>query len=320
MPLLEVRNLKAYYLTSRGPVKAVDNVSFDLERGESMGLAGESGCGKSTLGFALINLLPPPGKIVDGSIKIDGIEVVGKPDEELRREVRWKKISMIFQGAMNALNPVLTIGDQLSEPLIYHQGVSKEEATERVKEHLELVGLDPDIYKRYPHELSGGMKQRAVIAMALLEHPDVIVADEPTTALDVIVQAQILNLLKSLKKKLNLSIIFISHDLAVISEIADRLAIMYAGEIVEIGPSENLYLNPRHPYTQKLLGAIPRLKKKVERLEFIPGAPPNLIHPPSGCRFHPRCPYRFEPCDKEEPPFIEVEPGHYVRCHLFAKR
>ncbi len=320
MPVLEVRNLKAYYLTSRGPVKAVDNVSFDLERGESLGLAGESGCGKSTLGFALINLLPPPGKIVDGSIKIDGIEVVGKPDEELRREVRWKKISMIFQGAMNALNPVLTIGDQLSEPLIYHQGVSKEEAMERVKEHLELVGLDPDIYKRYPHELSGGMKQRAVIAMALLEHPDVIIADEPTTALDVIVQAQILNLLKSLKKKLNLSIIFISHDLAVISEIADRLAIMYAGEIVEIGPSENLYLNPRHPYTQKLLGAIPRLKKKVERLEFIPGAPPNLIHPPSGCRFHPRCPYRFEPCDKEEPPFIEVEPGHYVRCHLFAKR
>ncbi len=320
MPVLEVRNLKAYYLTSRGPVKAVDDVSFDLERGESMGLAGESGCGKSTLGFSLINLLPPPGKIVDGSIKIDGIEVVGKPDEELRREVRWKKISMIFQGAMNALNPVLTIGDQLSEPLIYHQGVSKEEAIERVKEHLELVGLDPDIYKRYPHELSGGMKQRAVIAMALLEHPDVIIADEPTTALDVIVQAQILNLLKSLKKKLNLSIIFISHDLAVISEIADRLAIMYAGEIVEIGPSENLYLNPRHPYTQKLLGAIPRLKKKVERLEFIPGAPPNLIHPPSGCRFHPRCPYRFEPCDKEEPPFIEVEPGHYVRCHLFAKR
>ncbi|MDK2463260.1 MAG: ABC transporter ATP-binding protein, partial [Candidatus Korarchaeota archaeon] len=294
MPLLEVRNLKAYYLTSRGPVKAVDNVSFDLERGESLGLAGESGCGKSTLGFSLINLLPPPGKIVDGSIKIDGIEVVGKPDEELRREVRWKKISMIFQGAMNALNPVLTIGDQLSEPLIYHQGVSKEEATERVKEHLELVGLDPDIYKRYPHELSGGMKQRAVIAMALLERPDVVIADEPTTALDVIVQAQILNLLKSLKKKLNLSIIFISHDLAVISEIADRLAIMYAGEIVEIGPSENLYLNPRHPYTQKLLGAIPRLKKKVERLEFIPGAPPNLIHPPSGCRFHPRCPYRFE--------------------------
>ncbi len=320
MPVLEVRNLKAYYLTSRGPVKAVDNVSFNLERGESMGLAGESGCGKSTLGFALINLLPPPGKIVDGSIRVDGIEVVGKPDEELRREIRWKKISMIFQGAMNALNPVLTIGDQLAEPLIYHQGISKEEAIDRVKEHLELVGLDPDIYRRYPHELSGGMKQRAVIAMALLEHPDVIIADEPTTALDVIVQAQILNLLKSLKKKLNLSIIFISHDLAVISEIADRLAIMYAGEIVEIGPSESLYLNPRHPYTQKLLGAIPRLKKKVERLEFIPGAPPNLISPPKGCRFHPRCPYRFEPCDREEPPLVEVEPGHYVRCHLFAKR
>jgi len=320
MALLEVRNLKAYYLTSRGSVKAVDNISFELDRGESLGLAGESGCGKSTLGFSLINLLPPPGKIVDGSIKIDGIEVVGLPDDELRREVRWKKISMIFQGAMNSLNPVLTIGDQLSEPLIYHHGVSKEEALERVKEHLELVGLEPGIAKRYPHELSGGMKQRAVIAMALLEHPDVVIADEPTTALDVIVQAQILNLMKSLKKKLNLSIIFISHDLAVISEIADRLAIMYAGKIVEIGPSESVYLSPKHPYTQKLLGAIPRLRQKKQRLEFIPGAPPNLIHPPPGCRFHPRCPYRFELCDKEEPELIEVEPGHHVACHLFARR
>ncbi len=318
MALLEVEGLKSYYLTSRGEVKAVDNVSFDLERGESLALAGESGCGKSTLGFSLINLLPPPGRIVGGSIRIDGIEVVGMPEDRLRSEVRWRKISMIFQGAMNALNPVHTIGRQLAEPLVFHQGVSWADAISRAREYLELVGLDPDIVNRYPHELSGGMKQRAVIAMALLEHPDLVIADEPTTALDVIVQAQILNLMKSLKRKLNLSIIMISHDLAVLSEIADRIAIMYAGKIVEIGPSEKVYGNPKHPYTQKLLGAIPRLRQKQERLEFIPGAPPNLLNPPAGCRFHPRCPSRFEPCDRREPELVEVEPGHWVACHLYS--
>ena len=320
MALLEVKNLKAYYMTSRGAVKAVDDVSFTLDRGESLGLAGESGCGKSTLGFSLINLLPPPGRIVGGSIKIDGIEVVGMPEPELRRRVRWTKISMIFQGAMNSLNPVYTVGRQLAEPLVYHKGMSWDDAISRAKEYLELVGLEPNIVKRYPHELSGGMKQRAVIAMALLEEPDLVIADEPTTALDVIVQAQILNLLKKLKWQLDLSIIIISHDLAVISELADKLAIMYAGKIVEIGPSDRVYLNPMHPYTRKLLGAIPRLHQKQERLEFIPGAPPNLIHPPPGCRFHPRCPERFEPCDREEPELVEVEPGHWVACHLYSRR
>ena len=320
MPLLEVKDLKAYYFISRGAVKAVDNVSIDLEKGESLGLAGESGCGKSTLGFALMNMLPPPGRVVAGSIKIDGQEIVGMKEDELRKKVRWQEIAMIFQGAMNVLNPVYTVGYQVAEPLIYHRGMSKKEAVEEAKKYLELVGLDPNIVNRYPHELSGGMKQRAVIATALIMSPKVLIADEPTTALDVIVQAQIINLLKELKRKLGLSIIIISHDLSVISELADRLAIMYAGKIVELGPSDSVYSDPIHPYTRALLNAIPRLRKKQERLEFIPGAPPNLLAPPPGCRFHPRCPYRFEPCDKEEPELIEVRPGHFVACHLYTRR
>ena len=320
MPLLEVKDLKAYYFISRGAVKAVDNVSIDLEKGESLGLAGESGCGKSTLGFALMNMLPPPGRVVAGSIKIDGQEIVGMKEDELRKRIRWQEIAMIFQGAMNVLNPVYTVGYQVAEPLIYHKGMGKKEAIEEAKKYLELVGLDPNIVNRYPHELSGGMKQRAVIATALIMSPKVLIADEPTTALDVIVQAQIINLLKELKRKLGLSIIIISHDLSVISELADRLAIMYAGKIVELGPSDSVYSDPVHPYTKALLNAIPRLRKKQERLEFIPGAPPNLLSPPLGCRFHPRCPYRFEPCDKEEPELIEVRPRHFVACHLYTRR
>jgi len=320
LPLLEVKDLKAYYFISRGAVKAVDNVSIDLEKGESLGLAGESGCGKSTLGFALMNMLPPPGRVVAGSIKIDGQEIVGMKEDELRKRIRWQEIAMIFQGAMNVLNPVYTVGYQVAEPLIYHKGMGKKEAIEEAKKYLELVGLDPNIVNRYPHELSGGMKQRAVIATALIMSPKVLIADEPTTALDVIVQAQIINLLKELKRKLGLSIIIISHDLSVISELADRLAIMYAGKIVELGPSDSVYSDPVHPYTKALLNAIPRLRKKQERLEFIPGAPPNLLSPPPGCRFHPRCPYRFEPCDKEEPELVEVRPGHFVACHLYTRR
>ncbi|MGC9103569.1 MAG: ABC transporter ATP-binding protein [Candidatus Methanodesulfokora sp.] len=317
MSILSVNNLKAYFLTIRGAVRAVDNVSFSLEKGESLGLAGESGCGKSTLGYALINLLPPPGKIMDGRILIDGIDVTKLSEDELRKKVRWKKISMIFQGAMNALNPVYTIGYQMSEPLIYHEGMSKKEALEEAKRYLELVGLSRDVVNRYPHELSGGMKQRVMIATALILKPTVLIADEPTTALDVIVQAQIINLMKKLKKELGISIIFISHDLSVISEIADRVAIMYAGKIVELGSSDSVYLKPKHPYTQALLRAVPRIRGKKEKLAFIPGAPPNLIEPPSGCRFHPRCPYAFDRCMKEEPELKQVESGHFVACHLY---
>jgi peptide/nickel transport system ATP-binding protein len=317
MPILSVNNLKAYFLTIRGAVRAVDNVSFSLEKGESLGLAGESGCGKSTLGYALINLLPPPGKIMEGSILTDGIDAAKLSENELRKKVRWKKISMIFQGAMNALNPVYTIGYQMSEPLIYHGGMNKKEALEEAKRYLELVGLSRDVVNRYPHELSGGMKQRVMIATALILKPTVLIADEPTTALDVIVQAQIINLMKKLKRELGISIIFISHDLSIISEIADRVAIMYAGKIVELGSSDSVYLKPKHPYTQALLRAVPRIKGKKEKLAFIPGAPPNLIEPPSGCRFHPRCPYALDRCIREEPELKQVESGHFVACHLY---
>ncbi len=313
---LEVKNLKMYYFTSKGVVKAVDDLTFNLKKGEVMGLAGESGCGKSSLGFTLLGMPTPPGKIVGGSIKVDGREIVGLPEDVLRKEIRWEKISMIFQGAMNAMNPVYTVGYQMTEPLIYHKGMEQEEALDRAQKYLELVGLDPEIVYRYPHELSGGMKQRVIIATALLMEPSVVIADEPTTALDVIVQAQIINLMKRLKKELNLSMIFITHDLSILAEISDKIAIMYAGKIVELGPSEKVYYEPAHPYTQKLLAAIPRLHEDVERLEFIPGQPPNLAHPPSGCRFHPRCPYAMQVCKEQVPELKEVDKDHYAACWL----
>jgi len=314
--VLEVKDLKMYYFTSRGVVRAVDNVSFELKKGEVLGLAGESGCGKSSLGFTLMGMPTPPGKIVGGSVKIDGREIVGLPEDVLRREIRWQKISMIFQGAMNALNPVYTIGYQMIEPLIYHRGMEKEEALDRAMRYLELVGLSPEIVYRYPHELSGGMKQRVVIATALILEPDVVIADEPTTALDVVVQAQIINLMKKLKKELGLSMIFITHDLSILAEISDRVAIMYAGKIIEIGDSQKIYYEPAHPYTQKLLAAIPRLHEDVDKLEFIPGQPPNLIKPPSGCRFHPRCPYAMQVCREQEPELKEIDKDHYAACWL----
>ncbi|WP_297476508.1 ABC transporter ATP-binding protein [Thermococcus sp.] len=313
---LEVKNLKMYYFTSRGPVKAVDDISFTLKRGEVLGLAGESGCGKSSLGFTLLGMPTPPGKIVGGSIKVDGREIVGLPEDVLRKEIRWEKISMIFQGAMNAMNPVYTVGYQMIEPLIYHKGMDQDEALERAQKYLELVGLDPEIVYRYPHELSGGMKQRVIIATALLMEPTVVIADEPTTALDVIVQAQIINLMKRLKKELNLSMIFITHDLSILAEISDKIAIMYAGKIVELGPSDKIYYEPAHPYTQKLLAAIPRLHEDVDRLEFIPGQPPNLLNPPKGCRFNPRCPYAMQICKEQEPELKEVDKDHYAACWL----
>jgi len=314
--VLEVKDLKMYYFTTKGVVKAVDNITFNLRKGEVLGLAGESGCGKSSLGFTLMGMPTPPGKIVGGSVKIDGREIVGLPEDVLRKEIRWQKISMIFQGAMNALNPVYTVGTQMIEPLLLHRGMGKEEALDRAQKYLELVGLDPEIVYRYPHELSGGMKQRVIIASALLLEPEVVIADEPTTALDVVVQAQIINLLKKLKKELGLSMIFITHDLSILAEISDRIAIMYAGKIVEIGDSEKVYYEPAHPYTQKLLAAIPRLHEDVERLEFIPGQPPNLINPPKGCRFHPRCPYAMQVCKEQEPELKEVDKDHYAACWL----
>ena len=317
MALLEVKELKTYYYTLRGVVKAVDNVSFSLERGEVLGIAGESGCGKSTLAWALLGLVPPPGRIAGGEIMLDGINITKLSEHDLRKKVRWRKISMIFQGAMNALTPVFTIENQLAEPLIIHKGMSKNEARERIAQMLKAVGLDETIMKRYPHELSGGQKQRVIIAMALLLNPDLVIADEPTTALDVIVQAQIMNLFKEIKKRYNIGMIFITHDLSLIAEIADKVAIMYAGKIVEIGSSDQVFGNPRHPYTQGLLRSIPRIRSK-EKITWIPGVPPDLVRPPPGCRFFPRCKYVKERCRKEEPELKEIEPGHFVACHLYG--
>jgi len=317
--LLEVKDVKTYFYTTTGVVKAVDGVSFTLNKGEVLGIAGESGCGKSTLAYSIIRLVPPPGKIVSGEIYFEGRNVLKLSDESFRKEIRWKKISMVFQGAMNALNPVYTVGDQIAEVLILHKGLTKKEAYNKVYELLSLVGIDPKRAHSYPHELSGGMKQRVMIAMALALNPPLVIADEPTTALDVVVQAQIMNLLKKLQKELRMSIILITHDLSLIAEIADKVAILYAGKLVEYGTAKQIYYNPQHPYTKGLLASIPRLKGEITKLEWIPGVPPDLRFPPPGCRFEPRCKYRMPKC-KEEPPIIEIEPGHYVACWLYAKK
>ena len=313
--LLEVRNLKTYFFTLRGSVRAVDGVSFSLEKGEALGIVGESGSGKSTLGFSLLRLVPPPGRIVEGSIILDGEDILKLPEERVRKEIRWKRISMIFQSALNALNPVKRIGDQIADAIMAHEDVDKREALERAAELLKSVGIDPRRVNNYPHEFSGGMKQRAVIAMALALQPDVVIADEPTTALDVVVQAQILNLFKKLRKEKGLSIILITHDLSLVAEIADKVAIMYAGKIVELGPSERIYTEPAHPYTKGLMASIPRIGGSKE-LAWIPGSPPDLRNPPQGCRFHPRCPFAMEICRREEPPYFEVGDGHISACWL----
>jgi len=318
--LLEIEGLKVYYFTSKGVVKAVDDIVLRVERGESLGLAGESGCGKSTFGFSLLRLVPPPGRIVGGRILFSGKNILEVDQETFRKEYRWKKISMVFQGAMNALNPVRRVGDQIVEAILAHdENASVEEAYKRAGDLLELVGIDRVRIKSYPHELSGGMKQRVVTAMALALSPELLIADEPTTALDVVVQAQIMNLLKDLKSKLKMSLILITHDLSIIAEVADKVAIMYAGKIVEWGTSEQIFLTPKHPYTAGLVASIPKLRGD-KSLYWIPGQPPDLINPPPGCRFYPRCAKRMEICKTEEPPMTEVEPDRYVACWLYSRR
>ncbi len=315
---MEVSNLKTYFYTLRGIVKAVDGVSLTLDRGQTLGIVGESGCGKSTLAWSIMGLVPPPGRIAGGSIKIDGDDITKMREGDVRSKIRWKKVSMIFQGAMNALNPVYKVADQIAEPLLY-SGAPRDEAYARVAELLEMVGLDPKIGERYPHELSGGQKQRVVIAMALIMEPDLVIADEPTTALDVVVQAQILNLMKELQRKKRRSIIIISHDLGVVSELAEKIAVMYAGKIVEYGTAEQIFNNPMHPYTQALIRAIPRLTGPVTKLEYIPGSPPDLRSPPPGCRFAPRCSKVMDICRSEEPVLEELEKDHFVACWLYRR-
>lgn len=314
--VLTVNNLKLYYFTRKGVVKALDDVSFSLKEGETLGLVGESGCGKTTLGMGLLRMPSPPGKIVDGEIIIDNENIIHLKENELRKRIRWNKISMIFQGAMNSLTPVYNIKKQMLETLLNHREMEEEQALEIIKKYINYVGLSEDVLKRYPHELSGGMKQRVVIATALFLEPKIVIADEPTTALDVVVQAQIINLLKKLKHDLNLSFIFITHDLATEAEVADRIMVMYAGKIAEIGTNDQIYgkQGPSHPYTKGLLGATPKLREKVEELAFIPGTPPDLLNPPTGCRFHKRCPVAFDKCILNEPPLKEIEPEHFVAC------
>ena len=314
--VLKVENLKINFFIRKGIVYAVDDISFTLKKGETLGLVGESGCGKTTTVLGLMKMVPTPGEITGGRILIDGKDIIPLSENEMRQKVRWEKISMVFQGAMNCLTPVYTIEKQMMETIQEHKNIERLQAKKCIINYLNLVGLPEDIIRRYPHELSGGMKQRIVIATALFLEPKIVVCDEPTTALDVVVQAQIINLIKRLKKKLGLSVIFITHDLATEAEVADRLLVMYAGKLVEIGTNEQIYGKggPIHPYTEKLLKATPRLHEKVEELSFIPGTPPDLVDPPSGCRFHPRCSEAMERCKKDEPPLIEVEPEHRIAC------
>jgi peptide/nickel transport system ATP-binding protein len=316
MALLEVRDLKMYYKTLRGYVKAVDSVSFDIERGKALGIAGESGCGKTSIASTVLRLLPSNGEILGGSVNLDGVNITKLGDEEFRTSIRWKKISMVFQGAMNALNPVHRVGDQIVEAILAHENVPREEAAERARELLNMVGINPKRYKEFPHEFSGGMKQRVVIAMALACNPDIIIADEPTTALDVMVQSQVLQAMEDLRKRLDLSMMLITHDLSVIAQTCDDIAIMYAGKIVEYGSVFDVFDHPTHPYGMGLVKAFPNIKAERSRVRSLPGFPPNLLAPPTGCRFHPRCPLAIDICKEEEPELLEIgSNSHKVACH-----
>jgi oligopeptide/dipeptide ABC transporter ATP-binding protein len=315
-PLLVAKDLRTHFKLDAGWVKAVDGVSFRVDDGEAMGLAGESGCGKTTTALSLVRILPSNARIRKGSsIELFGIDLVPKTENQLRR-YRWREISIVFQGAMNALNPVRRVGEQIAEPIEIRLGATRDRATRQSAELLELVGIPRKRAKAYPHELSGGMRQRAMIAMALACDPALVIGDEPTTALDVMVQAQILQLLESLRRDLGLSLILITHDLSVIAETCDRTMIMYAGRVAEEGPVSRIFTAPRHPYTERLLGAFPNINSDRRTLETIPGIPPDLLNPPEGCRFHPRCPAAMDVCREVVPPEVLFPDGVRVACHL----
>lgn len=316
--LLSIRGLSTYYRVLRGFVKAVEDVSFSINEKEALGLAGESGCGKTTVALSILKILPPGGFIKNGQILFRDTDIVKLNEEQMRLNIRWKKIAIVFQGAMNALNPLYTVGQQITEAITLHEpDVSKEEAMERAQKLLEMVGVDPSRVNNYPHEFSGGMRQRAMIAMAIACNPELLIADEPGTALDVIVQAQVLKLLKELKQRLGLSMMLITHDLSIITETCEKVAIMYAGKIVEMGSVRDVFKNPLHPYTQGLIIAFPEMKAPRIRLKSIPGFPPDLLSPPLGCRFNPRCAYAMDICKRKIPTLTQMSGEHYVACHLF---
>ncbi len=323
--LLELRQLVVEYGVGPKRARAVDGVDFAIREGEIVGLAGESGCGKTTIANAVMQLLRPPARVTGGRILFEGENLLGKSAEELRR-FRWRNVSMVLQSAMNALNPVMRVGDQFVDAMRAHERIDRRRALVRAGELLELVGIDRRRTRAYPHELSGGMRQRVIIAMALALKPELIIMDEPTTALDVVVQREILQQIEALKRDFGFAVLFITHDLSLLLEFADRIAIMYAGEIVETARAERLGANPQHPYTQGLLESFPPLSGPLTRLRGIPGAPPDLRDPPSGCRFHPRCPHcllekpaLYARQTTERPRLREVEPGHDVACHLVAE-
>jgi peptide/nickel transport system ATP-binding protein len=320
--LLELDDLVVDYLEADRSLRAVDHVNLTIRAGEIVGLAGESGCGKTTTANAILSILQPPAEVTGGRIKFRGVDVVGLSVRD-RRRYRWRNVSMVFQSAMSALNPVMRVGDQFVDMMKAHERVSKRDALQRAGDLLNLVGIDRGRVRAYPHELSGGMRQRVIIAMALALEPELVIMDEPTTALDVVVQREILQEVQQLQRELGFAVLFITHDLSLLLEFADRVAIMYAGEIVELAESQELFANSLHPYSVGLLNSFPPLSGPIDRLAGIPGSPPDLSDPPSGCRFHPRCPH-CQPADAalygrqttERPVLKPVAPDHYVACHL----
>jgi len=315
MSILEVQNLRVYYKSVWGEYKSVDGASFKAYKNEVFSIAGESGCGKSTLVDGILRLIKPPGYIPDGKVIFEGVNLLKIPEEELRN-IRWNKIAYVPQGAMNSLNPVIKVEEQITDAILDHNSMSKEEARRLAISTLKEVGLPIEVAKMYPHELSGGMKQRVIIATAVLLKPSLVIADEPTTALDVVVQKGILELLRNLKERYSMTVIVVSHDMAAHAQIADRIAIMYAGEVIEIGSIYDVFEDPLHPYTKGLISAIPAIGKKY--IKGIPGLPPSPLNWPAGCRFHPRCPHATDTCSEVEPPMKEVSPGRYVACHLYG--
>jgi peptide/nickel transport system ATP-binding protein len=319
MTLLEIKDLTVEYHTDEGIFRAVDNLNLHLEQGRSLGLVGESGCGKTTAMLAVMRLLPEAGRIVDGEVRLDGIDLLRLPVADLC-DYRWRRVSMVFQGAMNALNPVRTVGSQIEEAILLHETTPRKRAREEVARLLDLVGVAPSRAKQYPHQYSGGMRQRAMIAMALACKPQVVIADEPTTALDVMVQAQILDLLQQLQAELNLAIIMVTHDLGVVAELCDDVLVMYGGRMVEFADSDTIFNRPVHPYTSRLLMAFPDVNDPRSELSSIPGHPPPLDDLPPGCRFEPRCGFAREPCCVERPVYVQVAPGHIASCIRAAGR